>query len=156
MNKLKGRPFASVKAWSLVFMPPSVRPIRPPRSPFLPPSSMPRGTPSGRLRRSSPSCARHRLQSAPPPCGRRRPPRPPLPAVIQRLVKAVILPHVPPAQPLAIDEDDPAQHFIVYPRPTMALRENTARAAPSAHPSASTGRPHPVSLRSLNQIMRPT
>src|SRR3546814_15054318 len=36
MKKLIGRPFASVTACSLVFMPPFVRPIRRPGPPFLP------------------------------------------------------------------------------------------------------------------------
>ena len=36
IKKLIGRPFASVTACSLVFMPPFVRPIRRPGPPFLP------------------------------------------------------------------------------------------------------------------------
>jgi hypothetical protein len=35
MKKLKGRPSASLTAWSLMFMPPLVRPVRRPKSPFV-------------------------------------------------------------------------------------------------------------------------
>lgn len=54
MKKLNGRSFASVKAWGLVFMPPLIRPISRPRSPFLSSASMPRGASSDGTRRSSP------------------------------------------------------------------------------------------------------
>ena len=57
---------------------------------------------------------------------------PALPAVVERIA---------PAQSVAIDENDPAQHPpVAHPRLANGFRENTAGDAPSAHPSAGTGR----------------
>lgn len=49
---------------------------------------------------------------------------PPLPAVIERLVRLIILRRIPPAQPVTVHEDDPAEHPpIIHPRPAVAPRE---------------------------------
>src|SRR3546814_11893211 len=46
---------------------------------------------------------------------------PPLPAVVQRFVWTIVLRCIPPAQPVAIDEDNPAQHpSIIDTWPAMA------------------------------------
>lgn len=38
---------------------------------------------------------------------------PPLPAAVQRLVRTIRLRCIPPAQPIAVDEDNPAQDALV-------------------------------------------
>src|SRR3546814_7065704 len=49
---------------------------------------------------------------------------PPLPAVVQRFVWTIVLRCIPPAQPVAIDEDNPAQHpSIIDTWPAMAPGE---------------------------------
>src|SRR3546814_10280520 len=47
---------------------------------------------------------------------------PPLPPVVQRLVRTIRARRITPPQPVAVDEDDPAQHPpIINPRLAMAL-----------------------------------
>src|SRR3546814_11608611 len=47
---------------------------------------------------------------------------PPLPPVVQRLVRTIRARRITPPQPVAVDEDDPAQHPpILNPRLAMAL-----------------------------------
>lgn len=49
---------------------------------------------------------------------------PPLPAIVQRLVQSIDRRLIAPAQPVTIDEDDPAQHpAIIHPRLAVALGE---------------------------------
>ncbi len=48
----------------------------------------------------------------------------PLPAVAERLVRVVLRRRVAPAQPIAVDEDNPAQHTpIIDARLAVGLRE---------------------------------
>lgn len=64
-----------------------------------------------------------------------------LPAVVEGLVRPVGRQRIPPAQAVAIDEDDPAQHTaVIHPRLAVALGAEGAPAEPSARPSANTGR----------------
>lgn len=49
---------------------------------------------------------------------------PPLPSVVQRLVRAIVLRRITPARPVAVDENDPAQHPpVIHPWPAVALRK---------------------------------
>jgi hypothetical protein len=49
---------------------------------------------------------------------------PPLPAIVERLVRTESRRRDAPAKPVPIDEDDPAQDAaIIYPGPAVALRE---------------------------------
>jgi hypothetical protein len=49
---------------------------------------------------------------------------PPLPPAVERLVRSLGIGSVPPAQPIAIDEDNPAQNPpVINPRLAVRLRE---------------------------------
>src|SRR3546814_8943110 len=49
---------------------------------------------------------------------------PPLPAIIKRLRRAILPRRITPPEPIAVDEDDPAQNpSIVDPLAAMALRK---------------------------------
>src|SRR3546814_1070896 len=49
---------------------------------------------------------------------------PPLPAIVERLCRAIFSRRIPPPQPITIDEDDTAQNApVINPRTAMALRK---------------------------------
>lgn len=49
---------------------------------------------------------------------------PPIPSVVERLRRAILMRRIVPPQPIATEEDYPTQHTqIVDPRPAMALRK---------------------------------
>src|SRR3546814_4029563 len=49
---------------------------------------------------------------------------PPLPAIVERLCRAIFSRRIPPPQPITIDEDDTAQNApVTNPRTAMALRK---------------------------------
>lgn len=55
-------------------------------------------------------------------------PAPPLPAVVERLRRAIGRRRVLPHQPIALDEDYPAQHPpVIDPRPASGLRKERAQ-----------------------------
>ena len=76
-----------------------------------------------------------------------------LPSVVERLLWTILPGCIAPAQSIAVDENDPAQHQpIINPWLGHGSWVNTAQAAPSARRSARTGRSCAVSSRRLNQI----
>jgi len=53
---------------------------------------------------------------------------PTLPPIVERLVRAILLWSIPPAQAVTVDENNPAQHTtVINTRPAVAFRENSAR-----------------------------
>jgi len=95
-EELSGRPLALATAWSLVFMPPLLRPIRRPRCPFVRPSSMPCGArwlcrPSGQIGRVDHdrftlSTGRKTFHHP----GEHASISPSLPAIVKRLVEPIV------------------------------------------------------------------
>ena len=64
---------------------------------------------------------------------------PPLPAVVQSLGRTILSGRVAPAQPIAVDEDNPTQDASVIDAGAAMALEERAEAAPSAPRSARTG-----------------
>ena len=152
MKKLNGRPFASATACSLVFMPPLVRPIKRPRSPFYPQARcravrLQIGRIDhhrlwlGALRSKPFHHAREDACLAPAP-----------PAVVQRLVRAIGAGRIAPAQAVTVDEHNAAQHPAIV-NAWLAVAFGKNESSRSICSSVSQNRSLiPVSLRNLNQI----
>ena len=121
MKNLIGRPFLSVTARSFVFMPSLVRPIRRPGAPFSPQA---RGR-AVRLRVDrvdhdrlvSQSAGRQTIHHL----GKDSHGAPTLSPIVERLMRPIFPRSIPPAQPIAVDEDNPAQHTpVINTRSVMA------------------------------------
>jgi hypothetical protein len=77
---------------------------------------------------------------------------PPLPSIVQRLVGAIGAGRISPAQPVAVDEHDAAQHPRSSTRGLPWLLGKNSRSRSTCSSVSQAGRSSAVSSRSLNQV----